>query len=104
MDLEQRRLRLHDKLKSISGLKNCYYSPPEGMRMSFPCIVYDLAGSPTNHADNIPYLRKLEWVIKIFDEDPDSAIASAFFEQPKCRFDRMISADGINQFVFTLYD
>lgn len=104
MDLEQKRLRLHNKLKSVSGLNNLYYSPPEGMRMKFPCIVYDLAGSPTSHADNLPYARNLEWTIKIFDEDPDSPIASIFFEQPKCRFDRTISADGMIQFIFTLYD
>lgn len=103
MVLEQKRLELHDFLCKILGDLNCYYSPPTGAEMIYPCIKYELADEKAVHADNIPYLMNLEWVITIIDEDPDSKLANVFFDLPKCKFDRKISSSDLNQFVFSLY-
>lgn len=103
MVLEQKRLKLHNFLCEVLGNSYCYYSPPTGMEMVYPCIVYKLASDYTIHADNIPYLTTLEWTITIIDEDPDSEIASRFFSLPKCGFDRNFSSDDLNHFVFSLY-
>lgn len=103
MELERKRLSLHEYLCNILGSKNCYYSPPSGLTMHYPCIVYDLSDYWKVHADNIPYLMELQWSITIIDEDPDSKIAGLFFDLPKCRFDRKFTSDDLNHFVFTLY-
>lgn len=103
MVLEQKRLPLSNFLRSISGVKEVYYSAPSGTEMVYPCIKYDLEDTWPVHADNIPYLTNLRWAITVIDEDPDSEIANFFFNLRKCRFDRKFSADDLNHFVFTLY-
>ena len=103
MDLEQKRLALSEFLCRLSGDACCYYSPPAGLSMTYPCIKYDLADEWALHADNIPYLRQLQWTVTIIDEDPDSKLASIFFNLSKCGFDRKFMADDLNHFVFTLY-
>lgn len=103
MELEQKRLNLHEFLCRILGDRNCYYSPPTGLTMKYPCIRYDLSDPRVVHADNIPYLMDLRWVVTVIDEDPDSRIASSFFGMKKCSFDRKYSANDLNHFVFSLY-
>lgn len=103
MELEQKRLALHDFLCKVLGDRNCYYSSPADHQMRYPCIVYDLANPRTVHADNIPYFVNLQWTITVIDEDPDSKIADRFFTLQKCRFDRKFSSDDLNHFVFSLY-
>lgn len=103
MVLEQRRLPLHNRLCEIVGVKKCYYSPPTGLNMEYPCICYDLANPNIIHADNIPYFITLQWTITVIDENPDSPIASQFFTMPGCSFDRKFKSDDLNHFVFSLY-
>jgi hypothetical protein len=102
MELEQKRLALHEYLCDILGSRNCYYSPPTGMEMKYPCMVYNLSGQNNLNADNLKYLSTLVWEITIIDEDPDSSIASKVFGLPKWKFDRSFSSDDLNHFVFTL--
>ena len=33
---------LGDKLKEVSGYKNVYFQPPESLKMSYPCIRYEI--------------------------------------------------------------
>lgn len=103
MVLEQKRLALHEFLCGVLGDRNCYYSPPAGVDLNYPCIKYDLTNPSEVYADNIPYLTTLQWSVTIIDEDPDSPIASRFFSIPKCSFDRKFSSDDLNHFVFSLY-
>jgi hypothetical protein len=102
MELEQKRIALHEYLCNILGSRNCYYSPPTGMEMNYPCIVYDLAGQNNLNADNLKYLSTFVWEITIIDEDPDSSIASKALKLPRWKFDRKFSSDDLNHFVFTL--
>lgn len=103
MDLEQKRLKLHEFLCELIRSRNCYYSPPSSKEMIYPCVVYDLANPNLKHADNIAYLIFLKWTITVIDEDPDSEIASSFFSIPKCSFNSKFESDDLNHFVFSLY-
>lgn len=103
MVLEQKRLALDEFLCRTLGDLKCYYSPPPGYEMKYPCIKYDLADPKIKYADNIPYFMKLQWVITVIDENPDSSVADLFFNMPSCTFDRKYSANDLNHFVFSLY-
>lgn len=103
MDLEQKRLSFHEFLCRITGDRNCYYAPPTGLEMNYPCVTYDLSNPSVVHADNIPYLTTLQWTVTVIDEDPDSPLASKFMNIPKCSFDRPFKSDDLNHFVFSLY-
>ena len=41
MDLEQRRLQLHEILVGILGNENVYFQPPANLVMQYPCIRYE---------------------------------------------------------------
>lgn len=102
MDLEKKRLALHQYLREVSGLTACYYSPPSGIEMEYPCVVYSLTGQDSTFADNIRYLSTLEWSIVVIDEDADSKIANRFLNLKNCRFDRSYASVDLNHFSFTL--
>lgn len=103
MVLEQKRLALHKKLCEILDSKFCYFSPPTGTKMKYPCIVYKLGEPNIISADNIPYLVEFKWDLTVIDEDPDSEIAQKLIETPKCRLGRPFAVDDLNHFPFTLY-
>ena len=103
MVLEKKRLQLHEYLCSLLGNRNCYFTPPTGMELKYPCIIYEFSDDRIYPADNIPYLRDLQWMVTVVDEDPESEIASKFMQLPKCRLSRPFRSDNLNHFVFTLY-
>lgn len=101
--MEQRRLELHELLCGILGSRNCYYSPPNGFFMSYPCIVYDLNVIDTREADNFNYKRAPEYSVTIIDENPDSDLPNKLLDLPHSRFDRSFKSDNLNHFVFRIY-
>ena len=101
MNLEQRRLSLKKILDSIPGCKKTYYTPPTGMEMEYPCIIYDIIGDKCAFADNIPYLAKMLWSVIVIDEDPDSILADHLLNDVNYIFDRKFSDSGLNHFVFS---
>lgn len=104
MDLEQKVQTTREFLSEVfDDDPHVYYSPPTGMEMLYPCIVFNLAGGSAKYADNIPYFIDLEWAVTVIDEEPDSKIVSKMMQKPKCKFDRPIVMDGLNHFYFTLY-
>lgn len=96
------RLQLHELLSSIPGVVNCYFSPPEGVRMYYPCIVYFLMETQAEFADNLPYKKTKKYRITVIDEDPDSEIPDYISDLPCCFSERNYTADGLNHFVYIL--
>lgn len=106
--MEQRRLELHDILCAIIGFtnqkdKHCYYSPPTGFELKYPCITYQLGGIDSLYADNISYLNRTRYEVTLIDEDPDSKFVTEILKLPLCRMNTSFSSDGLNHFVFSLY-
>lgn len=103
MELPKNRLSLHEILCNVLGTRNCYYSPPTGKQMKYPCIVYELGGIRTYHADNTPYKDAKRYTITLIDENPDSEFFEPIKNLPYCGFDRAFSSENLNHFVFTMY-
>lgn len=101
--MEQRRLMLHEILCDILGSRNCYFSPPTGKQLKYPCIVYKLANIDRDYADNIAYTTNLQWQVTAIDEDPDSELVDKVLSLPKSSFGTSFSSDDLNHFVFSLY-
>lgn len=97
------RLELHESLKALLGSGYVYFQPPESVKMTYPCIVYELNNVDTKHANNRPYFNMKNYRITIIDKNPDSAIPELFTAMPLCRFDRSYTANNLNHWVFTLY-
>lgn len=97
------RLELHEKLVEILGSQNVYFQPPESLKISYPCIVYQLNNMKQWHADSLPYNTNKSYSVTIIDKNPDTTIPDEIAKLPLCRFDRFYTADNLNHYVFTLY-
>lgn len=103
MRIEDNRLKLDKVLRSIIGDRNTYYRSPINTQLSYPCVIYDLANIDLTHADNIPYITKLQYKVTLIDEDPDSGFVDELLNLPYCALTTNFENDGLNHFVFSLY-
>lgn len=98
------RLDLHAKLCDIIGSNKVYYQPPESVKISYPCIVYNRAGKSPIKADNTNYLNYTRYTVTLITKDADSPfideILSAF---SYCDYDRNFKSDNLYHDVFDLY-
>lgn len=104
MDLEQRRLELHELLVSILGSRNVYFQPPASLVMQYPCIRYNREKADSKFASNRLYRFTQRYQVILISRDPDSGI---IFEKivslPLTVHDRSYAGDNLNHDVFTLY-
>ncbi len=98
-----RRLELQSTLETLLGSRNVYFQPPENIRMSYPCIVYERSNVMNRQADNNPYFSKKRYSVTVIDRDPDSAIPDEVLKLQYCAFDRHFVTEGLNHDTFTLY-
>lgn len=97
------RLELHDVLTSILGSKFVYFQPPESVKLTYPCIIYELNNVDIKHANNKPYISTKGYSVTVIDKDPDSFIPDMIRSLALCSFDRYYTADNLNHWVFTLF-
>ena len=74
MATQAHRIELHEKLCDVLGSRNVYFSPPESIKLKFPCIVYHTSIGRSFNADNKPYLFTDSYDVQVIDADPDSQI------------------------------
>ena len=98
---KQDRKSLSKMLHNICNV--VYFSPPSGMEMEYPCIVYELSDISSNHANNNKYHNNTRYSVTVIDENPDSEICDKVYKLRYCSFDRSFAKDGLNHYVFTLY-
>ena len=97
------RLELDDILREIVGSGKVYFDPPESVKMSYPCIVYERTDADTKYADNRPYHYTKAYQVTVIDRDPDSNLPDKVAQLPLCRFARHFTADNLNHDVFIIY-
>lgn len=99
------RLKLHDILSSIPGIEKAYYNPPEGLKLEYPCIIYEDATRQILHANNGPYSDRDSYSILIIDPDPESTIPT-LFEQAIKRYwspGKPYDYDELSHWPYTIY-
>lgn len=95
------RIELQALLKTLCA--NVYFQPPDGTKMTYPCITYERDTGVTLFADNLPHRIETRYMVTIIDRDPDSAIRDKVAFLPSCTFNRSFPADNLNHDVYTLY-
>lgn len=105
MTQETKRLKLHEELCELLGSRYCYFCPPTGLSMKYPCIRYETSSAPREvYADNRIYLFKQHYTLTVIDYDPDTEIPEKLIGKfPYCRLDRSYEADGLNHFILSLF-
>ena len=97
------RTELHELLCTALGSRNVYFQPPEGFKLVYPCIIYDLSRVETRHADNKPYAHAKKYTVTVIDRNPDSMIPDRIAGFPTAAFDRHFQADNLHHDVYQLY-
>ena len=98
-----RRLELHDELLSIFG-KNVYYQPPESIKLSYPCFLYELSGGDKRQADNTMYLYTRRYDGTYITRNPEHNMIETMLSQFKhISYDRRFVSDNLYHDTFTIY-
>lgn len=98
------RLNLHEELCAILGNNNCYFQPPESLKLKFPCIVYTRYRINSRYADNKAFNNVWQYTVTFINKDPESDIPEKIVEHfQNCRMDRRFTLDNLYHDVFTLY-
>lgn len=100
--MENKRLKLHQKLIDILGSNHVYFQPPENLKLEYPAIVYSLVKVSNIYAGNSVYKHKYTYQISVIDYDPDGQIASKFMEMVLCEHRNHFVSDGLIHDVFYL--
>lgn len=98
------RLRLHEKLEAVEGVKKAYFQPPETVKLKYPCIIYSRTAASNLTANDKNYNFRWRYKLTIIDPDPESQIPDIVAREfSYCSFDRSYTADNLNYYVFDLY-
>ena len=105
------RLELDDILSGIiekyigtdSVSKHLFFQPPESVKLSYPCIIYNLSDVKYVFADNVPYVFSNRYSITVIDRNPDGKLKYEISMLPLCSASRFFTSDNLNHYVFDLY-
>ena len=97
------RIDLHTLLRSLGVGDKVYYQPPEGFKLSFPCIVYNLSDKPTRYANDRPYGWTNFYELTYISRTPDDDILDRIGMLVGSKFDRMFIVDNLYHYVYTLF-
>ena len=101
---EIKREALQSTLETILGSRNVYFQPPNGAKITYPCIVYSIGGGDSMYADNKNYHFTYQWEIKYMDTNPVNDVVKKIMDTfQMTRFNRRYVADHINHDVIILY-
>lgn len=100
----ERRLELHEKLCDILGSRQCYFNPPESVKLKYPCIVYNRENGDSRYAGNYLYRYYKSYSITVIDRNPDSEYPDTIHASfPLCQFERWFVSDGLSHWVLRLF-
>ena len=98
------RTDLHEEFCTILGSRNVYFQTPEGVKMRYDAIRYQLANKHIKRADNRMYSFTNCYDGVVITTDPDTPIPDAILSHfEMCSFGRPYVADNLNHYPFTLY-
>ena len=92
-------------MDSVVGAENThvYFQPPEGFKIEYPCIVYELDRIDSLYANNVPYNQMASYSLTLIDRDPASELPFRIAELPRCKHDRRFVTDNLYHDTFTIY-
>lgn len=101
---EHTRTEFRDKLREYIGSNNTYYRPPETIKMSYPCAVYDMTSPHLMRANNYIYGFKNCYNVTFIAKDPEWIdIEDVLKHFQYSSFDRSFIADQLSHWVFRIY-
>lgn len=91
-----RRLNLHDELLEVFGNNRVYYQPPESVKLTYPCLIYQKSSTFGRYANDKRYMGRDRYDITIISRDPDNGYAERLMEHFQyCSFSRRYVSDNL---------
>ena len=98
------RLDLQTELETILGSRNVYFQPPESIKLSYDCIVYNRKDIWNRHADNRNYALEDCYELTVIYRNPDSDLTHTILEHFQyASFTRHFASDNLNHDIITIY-
>lgn len=97
------RRELQRSLEALLGSGNVYFQPPSDVKLQYPCIVYNLDGVDSDHANNNDYLVKKFYQVTYIDRKPDSPLVDKLVTYPYSSLNSTMRVEGLNHYVFRIY-
>lgn len=96
---------LQAALQELAGDKvKVYFQPPENLKLSYPCIVYDRTNALTDYADNNPYRVTKRYTVTLISKTADNEeLLDKLLLFPMCTYDRQFISDNLVHDVFTVF-
>lgn len=101
------RLDLKEKLEDVLNKfeVKLYFQPPANVRMTYPCLVYEVSDAEVLYAGNKSYVEHIAYQLMLITKKPDEMITSNLLREiPYIRFDRAYISDNLYHYVFTCYE
>lgn len=97
--------QLQEVLQEIMGPNNkVYFQPPENLKLSYPCIVYERNDALLRHADNFGYFKAKRYSVTLITKSADNdEYIDKILDLPMCNFEREFKNDGLVHDLFNLY-
>lgn len=98
------RLKLQSKLEEILGSRNVYFQPPASVKLSYPCVVYNIGNGDAKRADDKMYLYMNSYTVTFIYKKPNiDIIERVLNEIPMSSVNATYCSDNLNHYVFTIY-
>lgn len=97
------RLELQKLLEEILGTRSVYFQPPESIKLSYPCIIYERNRGRSFQANDDLYNYRKSYILTVIDKNPDSTIPDEIEKLRYCTFDRFFVADNLPHWTFIIY-
>lgn len=98
-----RRLELHQILKSTSQLDRVYYQPHENVKLVYPCLIYSLDGVKTEFGDDHGYIGTKQYQLTIITRDPETPVLDRLLTLPMCTFSTSFVKDQLYHYILRVY-
>ena len=100
----ERRLKLHDELKDILGSDKVFFQPPESIKLSYPCIVYQREPKNVRRADNKAYQIHDKYTVTVIQRTPeDDHVNNLLTHFQMIEHDQHFAVDNLYHDIFTLF-
>lgn len=103
--METRRLALDERLRKYLGSDYVYFKIPEGVRMHYPCIKYELNSPRVQYADNTTYFAQWEYVCTFITQDPTDPtdVVGKLLSTEHAQFERTYDSDNLTHIVVRVF-
>lgn len=93
---------LEDFQNELGEKPYVYFQPPETVKLTYPCFVYSYSDVVIRYANDSPYLKSEEYIVKYITKKADPPMLDSLLKLQSLRFDRHFIADNLHHYSFVL--